>query len=135
MSYSAAAPAGARSRELGCDGPSAGRRRGSHGATLSPSSAVIGPDGRCCPTCRELVKRRWVWNREKGNVQKHRPRATLPRPSPTSRAVTSEPCCRNIKTGCQAATNKNSKSLLKCVCLFLKWQQEEGGSFGWRTCY
>lgn len=40
-------------------------------------------------------------------------------------AVTCESCCWNIKTGCQGATNKKSKSFLKCICLFLK--QEEGG--------
>ncbi len=47
------------------------------------------------------------------------------------RAVTSESRRWNIKTGCQAATNKKSKSSLKCICLFLKW---EGVAFGSGTC-
>lgn len=47
-------------------------------------------------------------------------------------AVTPESCCWNIKTGCQAATNKKSKSSLKCICLFLK--QEAGRAFGSGTC-
>lgn len=44
-------------------------------------------------------------------------------------AVTSKSCCWNIKTGCQAATNKKGKSFLKCICLFLKQKRRGGG--GW----
>lgn len=35
-------------------------------------SALTGAKQHCFRTCRELVKRRWVWNQEKGNVQRHR---------------------------------------------------------------
>lgn len=63
-------------------------------------------------TCRELVKRRWVWNHEKGNVEKHLPACLLDSRAPWHALSRSW----NVGTGCQAATNENRKSLLKCVC-------------------
>ena len=48
----------------------------SHSAIFSPWLLAMRPD-RCkaalfLGTCRRLVKGRWVWNQEKGNVQIHR---------------------------------------------------------------
>lgn len=42
-----------------------------HWTHPSPLSGLTGAKGRFFRTCRKLVKRRWVWNQEKGNVEKH----------------------------------------------------------------
>lgn len=96
-----------------------GCRWGSRGAIFNPSSPVIGPDG-CKAALLQNMSRA---GEEEVGVDSGK-RATsknialhvllLPQ------AVTSQSCCWNVKTGCQAATNRKSKSSLKCICLFLK---------------
>lgn len=96
-----------------------GCRWGSRGAIFNPSSTVIGPD-----VCKAaLLQNMSRAGEEEVGVDSGK-RATsknialhvllLPH------AVTSQSCCWNVKTGCQAATNRKSKSSLKCICLFLK---------------
>lgn len=97
-----------------------------YSTSLHRWSALTGAKQHCFRTCRELVKRRWVWNQEKAmskNIALH----VLSFPH----AVTSESHWWNVKTGCHAATNKKSRSSLKCICLFLK---REGVAFGSGTC-
>lgn len=87
-----------------------------HSASLRPLSAVTGAKQHCFRTCRELVKRRWVWNQEKGQ----RPKTFAPRVLSLPHAVTSRLCGWNIEHVVKPPPNKTSKSFLKCVCLFLK---------------
>jgi len=85
-------------------------------ARLHRWSALTGAKQRRFRTCRELVKRRWVWNQEKGNVQKQRP----PPPCPHTLWHPSR-AAGTLKQVVRPPTTKKSKWFLKCICLFLKW--------------
>lgn len=96
-----------------------GCRRGSGCAMFNQSSPVIGPDRCKAALLSEHVASWW----RGGGCGIGRKRATSKNIAlhvlSFPHAVTSRSCCWNVKTGCQAATNRKSKSL-KWVSLFLK---------------
>lgn len=87
-----------------------------YSAHLRPLSALTGAKQHCFRTCRELVKRRWVWNQEKGQRPK-----TLPCTSSRSHTLWHPGrAAGTLKQVVKPPPSKPSKSFLKCICLFLR---------------